>query len=483
MANSVKVNFLFLSINNIFNIIFPIITIPYITRVLLPEDFGKIAMVVTLTSLFVILSSLGIPTYAIREVSLLKKEKNKLIELINELFRINLLSTMIFFVLYLIIINIVPSFKENINFYYYGSIIILLSSFNIEWIYKGLENYKFISIRSGIIKIISLFLMLIFVKTHEDSIKYLYILIFAQTGNFLLTFISAIKGRLFTYKKIEIKSLKKHIKSVLYFLTSRIMSVIYTTLDTLMLGIISGDKYVALYNISIKLNKILLSFIGSLNNVLFPRLSYYLEEKDIELYNKMLRKAFKIILYLSIPTFFGLGLYSRFILNLFVGSQYNGAVITMRVISPVIVIISIGGLTGLQVLCANKAEKEFSQSLFMGALVNLILNLILIPKYNHLGAAIATLAAEITIVGLQSLFAYKKLNINILNFLELKIIIISSMWMVGSYFIYSIFPKSIFASILGIIISILLYLILLISFREEIIIDILVKKKLMKKIS
>lgn len=440
-------------LRTLMSMIFPLITFPYTSRILNPEGIGKINFANSIISYFTLLAGLGIGNYALREASKLRDDRNKLSHFSQEIILFNFITTIIAYVLLFIAIIIIPKFYPYRLLLIVISSTILFSFLGIEWLYTAKEDFFYITIRSTIFQIISIILMFILIKKPEDYIKYAAISVFANVGSNICNFIHSRK-----YIDFKVKStllLKRHIKPILLLFSLILTSSIYNILDTTMVGLLSNDYHVGLYAAATKINKIVISLVVSMGSVLLPRLSYLIGNKDTESFNKLINSYLDGVLLLAFPCCIGLTILAEPIIVLLSGNKFIEAIPAMRVMNPLIIILSISNCLGVQLFFPLGKEKWTLYSDICGAVVNFTLNLILIPRINSLGAAIGTICAEASVTIVQIIFARKLININIIFTKILKYLLLSVLMgipvFICSYFISNILLKLIISIVVGII--------------------------------
>ncbi|MCM3763518.1 flippase [Neobacillus niacini] len=399
---SLKVNFILNFIRVLMLIIFPLITFPYASRVLLPSGIGKVNFAISVVSYFLLFASLGINTYGIREAAKLRNDRSQLTKLVKELFTINLFFSILAYLLLFLALWLIPHFSGYRMLLLICSIQIVAAAIGVEWLYSALEEYTYITIRSIAFQILSLILLFTFVKDSGDYVNYAMITIIASSGSYILNFINSRKYiNWFEKSKLD---LKKHMKPILVIFSLNLSVNIYTNLDSVMLGFIKGDVAVGLYTAAVKIIKIVGMLITSLGAVLLPRLAFYLNENRESEFDELIKKSLNFVLLLSIPAVIGLSLLSRPIILIFSGEAYLPALIPMQILAPIILLTSISNLTGMQILVPSNRERLLVISVTASAITNFVLNLFFIPKYGVIGASIATLVAEILAMSLQIYF-------------------------------------------------------------------------------
>ncbi|ERT67845.1 polysaccharide biosynthesis protein [Cetobacterium somerae ATCC BAA-474] len=466
---NIKYNFIFNILRIITNILFPIITFPYVSRILNPDGIGKVTFTNSISAYFLMFASLGIPLYGIREIAMVRDNSKKLEKVTSEIFLLNFITTIVISILYFIFLYLGYLGKER-TLLEIMSLNIFLTFIGIEWFYQGMEEYRYITIRSIIFRAMSLILIFSLVKTKEDYIIYGAIMVFSSVGSNIFNFF-----KLKTFIKLSFKNLemKRHIKPIITIFSMNIAISIYTNLDNVMLGYKSTDISIGLYSSGIKMVKLVLGIVTSLGAVMLPRISNYIHnEMEVEL-KSLLDKSFKFITLLSLPCCLGLYLTSKEIILIFSGEGFIDAVNTMKYLTPIIIFIALSNFIGIQILYPRGEEKKVLISVIIGAIINFSLNWILIPKYAQDGAAISTTVAEGLVLLVQILLGYKYLRFIKYDFEFFKTIIATIFMGIIIIIFDKYYVDNIYLSLLfKILIGSSSYLIVLIILKDKFIYEI-----------
>lgn len=404
MAKSLAKNSIFYLIYNVLNVLFPFITGIYVARVLLPDVIGQVAYAQNIASYFVIFAFLGIPTYGLREIAKVRNSYGKLSKIYSELCIINFISTIFFLSAYIVLIFSVPSFRENYPLYLITGGAIALNALNNSWLYEGLEEFSFISIRNIVFKLLSFVLLVIFVRGTEDYLIYAAVTVIGTAGNYILNVLHAKKFVKFTMHGL---SFRQHMKPIFMLVAVNLAIEIYTLVDTTMLGIFCQDSNVAFYSYGSKINRILLQIVNTFTMVIVPRISYCYKENNFEEFNRLLTKTLKIIVLVAVPMIIGIQFVADFAVCAIYGDVYINSAYVLRILSGVLLISPIGYLLGSRVCLVADREKCMIISVGAGAVANVIGNLILIPQYGEYGAAIASVISEVIVMVIYIIFGHK----------------------------------------------------------------------------
>lgn len=399
---SVKFNFIMNFILTASSIIFPLITFPYISRVLLVEGSGKVAFASSVLTYFITFSSLGIPTYGIRACAKVRDDKEKLSMTVQELLIVNLVTTGLAYLIFVILLAVVPKFAAERTLLLVTSTGMLLNTVGVNWLYSALEQYAYITTRSIIFKFIGLILMFAFVKSPKDYIIYGGIYIIGSYGSLLLNFLRL--GKVVSLKKTGKYDFKRHIRPVAVFFGMSAASSIYLNLDTVMLGFMKGDVEVGYYNAGVKVKTVLVSLVTSLGTVLLPRLSYYVQNEDKEAFYRTIGKAFQFVFVLALSVTVYFAIFAEESILILAGKEFGGSVLPMIILMPTVLCIGLTNVMGIQMLTPMGKEYLVLKSIVYGAIVDFFLNLLIIPRFGASGAALSTTIAEAVVLVVQCVY-------------------------------------------------------------------------------
>lgn len=392
---SIKLNFIMNIILTMSSFIFPLITFPYVSRILLPSGTGKVSFATSIVSYFLMFAQLGIPTYGIRACAKVRDDRRMLTKTAQELLIINIIMSVISYIALFVALAFVPRLQDDKPLYAIISFTIILTSIGMEWLYKALEQYSYITIRSIIFKFIALIAMFLLIHEKSDYILYGGITIFAASASNIANFINV-------HKYIDLKpvgsyDLKKHFKPIAVFFAMACATTIYTNLDNVMLGFMTTDEAVGYYNAAVKIKTILVAVVTSLGAVLLPRASYYVENGMVAEFKKITRKALSFVFILAVPLMVYFMFFAKEGILFLSGDAYYGSILPMQIIMPTILFIGITNILGIQILVPLGKEKYVLYSEIAGAVTDVIINAVLIPEFSASGAAIGTLAAEVVV--------------------------------------------------------------------------------------
>lgn len=397
---SVAFNFIMNFILTASSFVIPLITFPYVSRVLLPVGTGKVASATAVVSYFSMIAMLGIPTYGIRACAQVREDRDKLSRTVQEILIVNVAMMFVVYIAFGASLFLVPEFAEDRALLAVVGVSIFLNVIGVSWLYAALEQYAYITAASLAFKAVGIVLMFLFVRSRQDYVVYGGITVISNVGSYVFNFLRLRKYVII--KPMGHYNLKRHMKPIGIFCAMTVATSIYTNLDTVMLRFISGDAQVGYYDAAVKVKTIVASLVTSIGAVLLPRLSYYVEKGMQGEFKRMASKALSFVAMVSLPLAVYFILFARESIGFLSGEAYQPAVEPMRIILPTVVLIGMSNILGMQVLVPTGREKEVLKSVALGGLVDLALNLALIPKLGASGASIGTLAAEWVVLSVQA---------------------------------------------------------------------------------
>lgn len=464
---SVKKNYIYNLIYQILVIIIPLITTPYLSRVLGAENIGIYSYTISITTYFILFGSLGVAMYGQREIAYVQSNVNRRTQNFYEIFIMRLITLGIS----LIVFYFTFCVNGQYNTYYKILILeIIANAIDISWYFQGLEEFKKTVIRNTIVKLISVVCIFVFVKKSSDLNIYFIIYVLSTLIGNLSLWIYIPKYT----KKIKIKELNifRHLKPTLLLFIPQIATQIYTVLDKTMIGTIISDKSeVGYYEQAQKIVKLLLAIATSLGTVMMPRIAATYAKGEKEKIIEYMNSSFSFIMMIAFPLMFGLISISYKFVPVFYGTGYDKVAPILCVISPIVVLIGLSNVTGTQYLLPTKQQNKYTISVVIGAIVNFTLNLILIKKYESIGASIATVIAEFSVTATQFILIRK--NIKIIKVLKItyKYIIASLIMFVASMLISCFIQNNLISIIFQVIISVIVYVVNLIIMKDKLILE------------
>lgn len=405
-SSSIKKNTIYNMIKVVSQIIFPLITFPYISRVLHADAVGKVNYASSVYSYISLVASLSITTYAVRECSVRKNDRSELSTTASELFSINIYSTILAYVIMLFVLCI-PKFHGIQSLIALYCINLIFTTLGADWINSAMEDFRYITLRTVVFQCISLVLMFIFVHEPKDYVSYVLITVIASSGANLTNIFY--RTRYCTIKFVLNPNVKKHLPKILKYFAAVITQQIYVNSDVLMLGWMTNTTQVGLYSTASKVFNLLNTMIASIFTVVLPQACSTYEKGDYKRYNDVLRKVVLYLVGLGLPCVIGILLLSKEIIIFIAGNEYAAATPALMFFAGALFFSCIHGFLG-NLLTIPMADYNIGiVAALISSIANIVLNAILIPHYGFVAAAFTTMLAEF----ISALVFTKKINNNI----------------------------------------------------------------------
>ena len=479
---SLALNAFLNSFRSVLNILFPLITFPYVSRKLTVEGIGIYNFSNSIVSYFVLIAALGIGTYAVREGAKYRKNKKKITQFSSEVFTINICSTVIAYVLLVLCLIIFPKIHKYYLCILIFSLQIFFTTIGTEWIYQIYEDYTYITIRSIIFQIVSVILLFIFVREPQDYLNYAAITVFSAVGSNVLNFFHARQ-----YCNIHLVfhfNWKKHLPPILILFAAGIANMIYLNSDITLLGVIKDNYIVGIYAVSSKVYNLIKTLISALLIVTIPRLAMLFGNRRMKEYKNILSKLTNTLVILALPASVGLFLLAKEVILIISGPNYLRAISSLRILCFAYIFSILAWILSDCVLIPAKREKKVLISMSSSAILNIVFNILLIPLWNENAAAISTVLAEVCMFIVNYYYA-KDIVIDIFQSKKLlKSFFDSSIGcigiVIGCILCNVIFKSILTKTIFSIIISVITYGIILVLLKNVVAIKILkaIKSKL-----
>lgn len=402
---SIKKNYIFNLSYQILLLITPLITTPYVSRVLGADGIGTVSYAESIASYFVLFATMGITTYGQREISYVQQsvEKRSIVFWNTKILEFVTSGAML--VAYLIFAIL----QQQSIIYVIFAYNIIAVFFDVSWFFQGLEEFGKIVLRNVIFKLINIVYIFTFIRTKDDLILYVIgLTFFSALSNLSLWFY--LPKYITKVEKSELHPFK-NFKVVLGLFIPTIAIQVYTVLDKTMIGIITQDSFEnGYYEQALKISKMVLTVVASLGTVMIPRIGYYFKEGDKSKIRDLMYRGYQFVWFLGIPLCFGLVMVSSNFVPWFFGSGYDKVADLLKMLAFLILAIGINNVTGMQYLIPTGREKLFTITVLIGAGVNFCLNSILIYFFQSVGAAVASVIAESTIAIVQIIMVRKELS-------------------------------------------------------------------------
>ena len=395
MAQSVKVNYILNLINTGSQMLFPLITFPYACRVIDADGIGQVNFFSSIIGYVALFTCLGIPLYAVREIARDRNDVVKMNRTAVEILLLHSLLTIFGYLAVAILCVFVPQISSSVPLFLVLSLTILFGTIGCEWFYQGIEDFKYITIRGLVIKVISMALLFIFVRTKEDLIYYGAYTVFGALGGNLFNFF---RLRKYIHRENIIFSelhIFRHLKPALQVFALNIVTSIYLQLNPVLLGFMKDALAVGYFTAATKIMQMLLKMSSCLGSVMMPRASHLIAESKEEEYAKLIQKSYDFTLAISMPLTVGLVVCAPSLIRVMCGESFEKSIFSSQIIAPVILMVAVSNVMGIQVLFPKGKVNIVTLCCAIGAVVDLVLNLCLIPSLSYIGTSIAYIGAEV----------------------------------------------------------------------------------------
>ena len=478
MKKSITRNYLYNLTYQILVMIIPLITTPYLSRVLGAENIGIYSFTISIVTYFILFGSLGVSVYGQREIAYVQEDKRNRSIIFKEIFLMRVITLSISMILFYYAFCL----KGEYSIYYKILLLeILANMFDISWFFQGLEDFKKTVLRNAFVKILSVIAIFVFVRSESDLNKYLIIYVLSTILGNLTLWLYLPKYIVRT--KISELNILKHIKPVFGLFIPQIATQLYTVLDKSMLGFIINNKSeVGYYEQAQKIVKLLLTVATSFGTVMVPRIANTYASGDYNAIKKYMNKSFSFILMLAFPLMFGIISIASHFVPFFYGQGYDKVVNLIIIMSPIIIAIGLSNVIGTQYLLPTKQQSKYTLSVVVGAIINVILNSILINNFASIGASIATVIAEIGVTIAQFILVRDIAKIKDVLKISYKYFFASILMFIISIIIGKIIANDVLSIMIQVIISSITYFIILIIWKDEMIINYIykIKEKIIK---
>lgn len=461
-------------IKTVLSLVFPLVTFPYISRVLGVEAVGKYNFSTSIMSYFTLLAGLGVSTYAIREGAKFRECPEKFRQFSSEIFSINMYSTIVSYVVLAICLRYVRKFDSYRAILLILSFSIILTTINVNWVYNIVEDFTFLTVVTCIIQLLSVVLMFAMVKSKDDLYKYVWIATFATSGSGIFTFFYA---RKYVKLRFVFKPAKEHILPILIVFSSTVAVLIYITADTTILGWLIDDYCVGIYSAAAKIYQVVKQVLNAVVAVAIPRFAFLAGCKKRAELESLGQELLDNMIMICFPAMMGLFCMSRPIVEICAGKAYSEAYIALCLLSVALIFAVFANFFSNGILIIFKKEKIVMKATIVSAAINIILNFILIPFYQEKAAAFTTIVAEFCVFLISFLEAKKCLEIRYDKHNVFCTIVGCGGIGICCYLIKRFISNQIILLIVGIVLSVLLYGIVQIVLKNSVAIDMLKKIK------
>ncbi len=477
---SITKNYIYNLLYQILITIVPLITTPYLSRVLGAEKIGIYSYTLSITTYFILLGSLGVGTYGQREIAYVRDNEKLRTKTFYEILILRFVTLLISMVLFYITF---ASRGEYSCYYKILMLEIIANMIDISWFFQGQEEFKKTVMRNTVVKVISIICIFLFIKNQNDLIKYFFI--YATS-----TLLGNLSLWMYVPKyttKINLKSLNilRHLKPTIELFIPQVAVQIYTVLDKTMIGTIVSEKTeVGYYEQAQKIVKLMVTISTALGTVMVPRMANTYALGDKKKIKEYMNNSFHFVLLISIPLMMGIISISNKFVPVFYGSGYEKVITLINIISPIILVIGLSNVTGTQYLIPTGQQAKYTKSVVLGAIINFGLNFMLIKKYGAIGASIATVIAEIVVTSIQFYLLKKEINFKSVIMMSKNYFIASIIMFFVSFLIGIKINNNMLSIILQVFAGVVSYIAVLMFLKDDFVYIAIdkIKQKVVKKI-
>lgn len=462
MSKSILKNVSYNVILQIVLMIVPLITIPYVSRVLGAEGIGTYSFTLSITQYFIILGTMGIALYGNRQIAYVCDDIDVLSRTFWSIFILRIFSTSIALIIYFVLFSFEQRFQliQLIQ-----SIHIISAMFDITWLFVGLEDFKRIVTRNLFIKIIGVVAVFVFVNDVDDVALYTAINVGMSLASSLVMWLYL--PQIIKRVNVTFQDVRQHFFPVLRLFIPQIASQVYVLLDKTMLGYLANVEQVGLYTQAERIVKSVLEVISVLGVVMLPKMSNIFAKGEFVKMQQYLNTSLIGVSYVAIPMVFGIIGVSGSFVPWFFGFGFESVALLMMTLAPILFFITISSVLGVQFLLPSNRINEFTASIVVGALVNLTLNSFLISKYGAIGAVIGTLGAEFSVMSIQFYFLRTLIDTKLYLNALLKFIFSGILMMILALIIGHLLNVSVITTVIQVVSGMIIYFLILIVLKEK----------------
>ena len=393
---SIKKNFAYKSVLTLSTYLINFITFPYVARVLGVERFGLVNFVDNTVNYFLLFATMGVGLLGVREIAAVKEDKKRRDQVYSSMLALNLLFTLVSLGIYLLCVVTVPKLCQYDELFYIGTAKVLFTVFLVEWFFTGVENFRYITLRSILIKVLYIISVFLFVRDKSDYRLYFILTVGVVVLNALINQLYIREFVRVRWNNIQLfKYLKQNVTLGIYTL----MTSMYLTFNVMYLGLVSNNTEVGYYTTAFKLYSVVLGFFTAFTNVMLPRMSSLLANGEKDRFQELVNRSFSVMSTCCIPLILCSMIMAPQIVYILSGPGYEGAILPMRIIMPAAFAVGVAQVLAIQVLMPMKKDKVLLVASIIGAVVSLLINLLVVPYIESVGSAVVLLCSEAVVTG------------------------------------------------------------------------------------
>ena len=406
---SLKKNLFYSVLLILANYVFPFLTYPYVSRVLGVENIGACNFVDSVINYFILFSMLGLDSLGVREIAKHRDNQEDLNRTFSNLLVVNMALTSFMLIVLAIMTFTVPQFAAHKDLMFFGAFKLLFNSLLVEWLYKGLENFRLITIRSLIIK--TLYVVLVFVLVRKPQDVWIYYLL-----SCLMVVANAVVNIMFAHLSVMLSFSDIHFwptfKSLFTLGLYAILTSMYTTFNVTFLGFVSGEVEVGYYTTATKIYYMVMALFSAFTGVMMPRMSNLVSSGEMDKFKSFFHLSVEVLLGFALPIIIWIMIMSSDIVGLIAGPGYAGAVLPMTIIAPLVFVIGYEQVLVLQTLMPLGQDKVLLRNSIIGAGTGLLLNVLVVPVLASVGSSIVWIVSELLILVLSQIAVSRTIEIS-----------------------------------------------------------------------
>ena len=393
---SIKKNFAYKSVLTLSTYLINFITFPYVARVLGVERIGLVNFVDNTVNYFLLFATMGVGLLGVREIAAVKEDKKRRDQVYSSVLALNLLFTLVSLGIFLLCVVTIPKLCQYDELFYIGTAKILFTVFLVEWFFTGVENFRYITLRSILIKVLYIISVFLFVRDTSDYRLYFILTVGVVVLNALINQLYIREFVRVRWNNIQLfKYLKQNVTLGIYTL----MTSMYLTFNVMYLGLVSNNTEVGYYTTAFKLYSVVLGFFTAFTNVMLPRMSSLLANGEKDRFQELVNRSFSVMSTCCIPLILCSMIMAPQIVYILSGPGYEGAILPMRIIMPAAFAVGVAQVLAIQVLMPMKKDKVLLVASIIGAVVSLLINLLVVPYIESVGSAVVLLCSEAVVTG------------------------------------------------------------------------------------
>lgn len=373
----------------------PLVVFPYISRVLGPAGMGNIEFVDNVIDFAILFSMMGLTTLGVREIAKNRDNREQLDRTFSELFALNLISTFLVLCLLVGLLFFVPEFRAHRSLFIVGLTKVVFNLLWIEWFFKGVENFRYITIRSILVRLSFIAFVFLFVRTRDDCVVYYALWVGITVMNALCNW---------SYRKRYVSLVFRHlhivryVKPFLFLGLFALLSAVYTHLNVVYLSFVSTDVEVGYFTTATKLYRVMIALFSALTSVMIPHMSVLVKRHDVAEIRRLTEKVFQLLFSFAFPVLIFIEVFADDLILLFAGDQFAEAVLPMRMVMPLLLVIGTEQILVLQLLIPMRKDRDILFSACVGVVACITVNLLLTAHLGSAGAALSWIAAEVAVM-------------------------------------------------------------------------------------